>query len=62
MDGIESGALCSWLMSKHRIVTAPIAHKEYSGLRITPNVYTTLEEVDRFAELLLHALRSGVSA
>jgi len=24
-------------------------HEEYEGLRITPNVYTTLEEIDTFA-------------
>ncbi|MGK2935621.1 MAG: aminotransferase class V-fold PLP-dependent enzyme [Gemmatimonadaceae bacterium] len=61
VDGIESGALGAWLMAKHRIVTTPIAHKEYSGLRITPNVYTTLDEVDTFADKVLIAISRGIS-
>lgn len=61
VDGIESGALGSWLMAKHRIVTTPIAHKEYNGLRITPNVYTTLDEVDTFTDKVLIAINRGIS-
>jgi len=61
VDGIESGALGSWLMSRHRIVTTPITHKEYSGIRITPNVYTTLDEIDTFADKVLIAINRGIS-
>ena len=53
--------LYGWLKSKHRVITTPLVHEEFSGLRVTPNVYTTLDEVDRFAELLLKALRTGVA-
>ena len=60
-DGLEIGALHSWLRNKHRVVTTPLIHEEFSGLRVTPNVYTTLDEVDRFAELLLKALRTGIA-
>jgi len=51
----------SWLLSRHRIVTTPIAHKEYSGIRITPNVYTTLDEIDTFADKILIAINRGIS-
>jgi selenocysteine lyase/cysteine desulfurase len=61
VDGIDSGALGGWLMARHRIVTTPIVHKEYSGLRITPNVYTTLDEIDTFADKVLHAINRGIS-
>jgi selenocysteine lyase/cysteine desulfurase len=27
-----------------------VPHEEYTGLRITPNIYTTLREIDYFAE------------
>jgi len=27
-------------------------HAEYEGIRVTPNVYTTLEEIDTFAEAM----------
>ncbi len=60
VEGIEPGKLVSWLMSEHRVVTTPIVHDEFNGLRITPNVYTTTREVDLFAELLLKAARDGI--
>jgi isopenicillin-N epimerase len=60
-DGLEIGALHGWLRNKHRIVTTPLIHEEFSGLRVTPNVYTTLDEVDRFAEMVLSALKTGIA-
>ncbi len=36
------------LWDKWRIVATPIVHAEYEGIRVTPNVYTTLEEVNTF--------------
>ena len=60
-DGLEIPALRSWLLHKHRVVTTPLIHDEFTGLRVTPNVYTTLEEVDRFAELLISAVRKGIA-
>jgi isopenicillin-N epimerase len=60
-DGLDIGQLYGWLKSKHRVITTPLVHEEFSGLRVTPNVYTTLDEVDRFAELLIKALRTGVA-
>ena len=32
---------------------------EYQGLRITPNVYTTLEEIDTFAESVEKLVRKS---
>jgi isopenicillin-N epimerase len=61
-DGLEIGALYGWLRNKHRIVTTPLVHEEFSGLRVTPSVYTTLDEVDRFAETLIEAMKSGMKA
>jgi isopenicillin-N epimerase len=59
-DGLEIPKLHSWLLNKHRIVATPLIHEEFSGLRVTPNVYNTIEEVDRFAETILSALKNGV--
>ena len=61
-DGLEIGALYGWLRNKHRIVTTPLVHEEFSGLRVTPSVYTTLDEVDRFAETLIEAMKKGLAA
>ncbi len=60
-DGLDPVKLGSWLVSKHRIAQTPIVHAEFSGIRITPNVYTTLDEIDRFSELVLKAMRSGMA-
>ncbi len=48
-------------MRKHRTVVTTINHAEFSGVRVTPNVYTTLDEVDRFSELLVQAARDGIA-
>jgi isopenicillin-N epimerase len=61
-DGLDIGQLYGWLKTRHRVITTPLVHEEFSGLRVTPNVYTTLDEVDRFAELLIQAMRKGVQA
>jgi selenocysteine lyase/cysteine desulfurase len=47
-------------MGTHKIFTTPIVHEEFRGLRITPNVYTTLKELDRFAEVLATVARKGL--
>ena len=62
IDGLEMDKLRGWLLGKHKVVTTALIHEEFKGLRVTPNVYTTLEEVDRFAELMISAIKSGVQA
>jgi selenocysteine lyase/cysteine desulfurase len=62
VDGMDMGKLREWLLHKHRIVTTPIVHEEFAGLRVTPSVYTTIEEVDRFAETLLAGVKNGIHA
>ena len=61
VDGIETPKLHAWLFDKHRIVTTPIVHPEFHGLRITPNVYTSPDQVDLFAEKVLEAVKKGVA-
>lgn len=61
VDGMDMGKLGAWLLDRHRIVSTPIIHAEFSGLRVTPNVYTTLDEVDVFAEKMLSAVRNGIA-
>ena len=53
-------ALGAHLMNAHRIFTTPILHDEFKGVRITPNVYTTLAELDRFAEAVETIARQGL--
>ncbi|MBT8461791.1 MAG: aminotransferase class V-fold PLP-dependent enzyme, partial [Gemmatimonadetes bacterium] len=46
IDGIEPGALTSWLFSQHRIIVTPVVHSEFQGSRVSPSVYTTPREID----------------
>ena len=51
--GFNAGELSTHLLDKHRIFTVAIDKEgEFSGLRITPNVYTTLEEIDDFSRVM----------
>ena len=61
VDGIDPGKLGGWLLEKHRIVTTPIVHPEFSGIRITPNVYTMLEEIDTFGDAVMKAIKTGIA-
>jgi len=54
--------VAGYLYDRHRIIVTPIGHPEFNGLRITPNVYTTLPEVDRFADVMEELLRTGLPA
>jgi len=40
----------------------PINHGEFRGLRVSPSVYTTLEELDRFVDAMGHAASHGVTS
>jgi selenocysteine lyase/cysteine desulfurase len=61
VEGIDPGQLGAWMMDRHRIVVTPIVHPEFDGLRVTPNVYTTLAEVDLFADKMVQAVRKGIA-
>jgi isopenicillin-N epimerase len=52
IKGVPTGDVGSRLWNDHRIFATPIVHAEYEGLRVTPNVYTTIDEIDRFADAM----------
>ncbi len=59
--GIAPGDLAAWLLAKHGIFVTSIAHPAVNGIRITPNVYSTIQEVDRLAEAVLTAATKGIA-
>ena len=61
VEGLDMAKLNAWLFEKHRIVNTLITHPEFVGIRITPNVYTTPDEVDLFSEKVLEAIRKGTA-
>jgi len=62
IEGTNPSAIGSYLFDKHHIFTTPIIHEEFQGIRITPNVYTTLGELDRFCGVMETIARKGLPA
>jgi isopenicillin-N epimerase len=62
IEGTKPDALVKYLFDKHHIFTTPIVHEEFQGVRVTPNVYTTLGELDRFCEQMELIARGGLPA
>src|SRR5438094_7194745 len=60
IDGMDPNKLAAHLWDTHRIIVTPIVHKEFSCMRVTPNVYTTLAEIDRFGDVMEEVLRKGL--
>jgi selenocysteine lyase/cysteine desulfurase len=56
---MSSEAIARRLWEKHRVVVVPIIHPEFEGIRVTPNIYTTLEEIDTFCEAVEKIVRAG---
>jgi len=69
IDGIDSNKLVPYLWDKYRIVITTVGHENirtpslsYRGLRVTPNIYTPLEEIDTFVGAIQGVLRNGLPA
>ncbi len=67
IEGIDVRDLARFLMNKYRIIVVPLiggvppnARFDYQAIRVSPNVYTTLEEIDTFAMAMEDAIKNGV--
>jgi len=60
IEGVDPGELTGHLFSKYRILVTPIVHEHISGIRVTPNTYTTVRGVDRFAEAMEDVAQHGL--
>jgi isopenicillin-N epimerase len=59
IDGMDASKIYSSLFDNQRIIVAPLAQGAmpgqqfpYQGVRVTPNVYTTVDEVDTFVRAM----------
>jgi selenocysteine lyase/cysteine desulfurase len=60
VEGVDPVALSRHLMSRHKIMTVPIVHDEFQGIRVTPNLYTTTGELDRFCSAMEEVATKGL--
>lgn len=61
IQGVDTAALRNHLWTRHRIFTVGINHPEFQGIRVSPSVYTTREELDRFIDAMRGVLREGLA-
>jgi isopenicillin-N epimerase len=61
VDGMDMGKLGGWLNSKYDIITTPMVNDEFKGMRITPSIYTTVDEIDLFADAVTTAIKTGAA-
>jgi selenocysteine lyase/cysteine desulfurase len=53
IDGMESDQVVAKLFNEHQILAVAVKWENISGIRITPHVYTTTKDLDRFVEAVL---------
>ena len=61
IEGVDRGKLGTRLMDKHGILVTPIGHRDFQGIRVTPNIYATLDEIDTFGEVMQRVAEKGLS-
>jgi selenocysteine lyase/cysteine desulfurase len=61
IEGMDMPKLNAWLWANHKIATGGQGHPEIMGIRVTPNVYTSLDEIDRFGDKVMTAIRQGIA-
>jgi selenocysteine lyase/cysteine desulfurase len=68
VEGLDVRELAAFMRSHYRIVVVPLVGGappnsvfDYTALRVSPNIYTTLEEIDTFVEAMEDATKNGIS-
>ena len=63
LDGIDLNRVIGYLFNEYRIiVTGFVNFAGVNGIRVTPNVFSTLSEVDLFAEAIERVIQKGLPA
>jgi isopenicillin-N epimerase len=69
MEGADVRSLARFLMDKYRIIVVPLVGGappnsvfDYTALRVSPNVYTTLEEIDTFVTAMEDAAKVDLAS
>jgi selenocysteine lyase/cysteine desulfurase len=53
IDGIDVGDISTRLFSEYQIHTVSIKWENVNAVRVTPHVYTTTKDLDRFVDAVL---------
>ena len=60
IEGVDSQELADHLWESHRIFVVAIKHPEFEGIRVSPSVFTTPQEIDRFADAMEAVIARGL--
>ncbi len=60
IEGFDPGKICDHLFNKYKIYTTPIVHERFRGVRVTPHVYTRLDELDYFIDIVKKIATEGI--
>ncbi|CAN5538972.1 aminotransferase class V-fold PLP-dependent enzyme [soil metagenome] len=52
IEGGDVTKITEFLMARHKIIATPIVHDEFTGIRVTPNIFTSFRELDRFCQVI----------
>lgn len=58
VEGMEPETVVAKLFNEYQIHTTAVKWENISGIRITPHIYTTTKDLDRFAEAVLKIVAS----
>lgn len=61
LKDVDHTKLSTWLMDKHAIFTVPISYGGISGLRVAPNVYSRIVDMERFGSLVNRVAKGDVT-
>jgi selenocysteine lyase/cysteine desulfurase len=53
IEGMDSGEVGSRLMNEFQIHTTTVKWENINGVRVTPHVYHTTKDIDRFVEAVM---------
>ena len=56
---VDAIPLAGWLLSKHKIHVTTIVRAGMNAIRISPNIFTTIDEVDRLGAILGEVAKKG---
>ena len=61
VEGVGTRELADHLWERHRIFTVAIVRDDFEGIRVSPSIYSTIHEVDRFTDAMYEVLNKGLA-
>jgi selenocysteine lyase/cysteine desulfurase len=60
LEGADPYKLAAYLWDHHRILVNAMPFSTFAGIRVTPNIYSTVQEADTFSAAVEEAMKSGI--